>query len=213
MSDTHDAPQVPQPEGEQPPVAGVETAADAKPSATRQGRKRPSFSPGRFVLALIVLGAGAAASVLGAQAIARSDARGERRSFQHQAAGVAGALHLAVAHQEGLATAAGTYLSRNPSGDSEEFKSWVVWARALHSHPEIDSLGVVPLVRGAELKALRKHATVPRARSYSCPTLAQVARDPAANVAAGADLCAADAGLLATRDSAAPFVSAISVDG
>ncbi len=211
MSDTHDAPQVPQPEGEQP-LVDVEEAPVAKPAA-REARKRPSFSPGRFVLALIVLGAGAAASILGAQAIARSDARGERRSFQHQAAGVAGALHLAVAHQEGLATAAGTYLSRNPSGDSEEFKSWVVWARALHSHPELDSLGVVPLVRGGELKALRRHSRVARARSYSCPTLAQVARDPAANVAAGADLCAADAGLLATRDSAAPFISAISVDG
>ena len=56
-----------------------------------------------------------------------SDAESSRRSFEHASAGTAGAVKLALAHQDGVLTASGTYLSKNPKGSSGEFKSWSGW--------------------------------------------------------------------------------------
>ena len=85
------------------------------------------------------------------------DAESSRRSFEHASAGTAGAVKLALAHQDGVLTASGTYLSKNPKGSSGEFKSWSGWARLMRNHPELESLSLIALVRAPELAAFHAH--------------------------------------------------------
>ncbi len=128
--------------------------ADA-PEASRWSLANISWT--RLAIALLVLVAGAVASVLGARAVARSNAQDARSSFQHASAGTAGAVKLALAHQDGVLTASGTYLSKNPEGSSAEFKRWSGWARLMRNHPELESLSLIALVRAPELAAFHAH--------------------------------------------------------
>ncbi len=154
------------------PAANGHTPA-AEPPATEEEPPAPSrfslenVSWVRWVLAAVVLAAGAVASGLGARAIARSDADSARTNFQHASAGAAGAVKLALAHQDGVLATSGTYLSKNPEGSVAEFKSWSQWARLLHNHPELESLSLIALVRAPELPAFHDHlAGIP----YKPPT-------------------------------------------
>jgi len=131
-----------------PPAPQAEESAGSRAHWTLAGA-----SWLRWALALVVVAAGIAASVLGARAVARSDAEDARTSFKHGAAGAAGAVKLALAHQEGVLTASGTYLSRNPGGSTAEFKTWAGWAHVLRNHPELESLSLIALVRAPELPA------------------------------------------------------------
>ncbi len=234
MSDNQDASSAPYQGPEQPQTpanagngnggASAPARAEGPPAEDAQRREVPSA---RWLLALVVVLAGVVVSVLGARAIARSDAQSARRSFTHTAAGVAGAVNLAVAHQEGLATAAGTYLSRNPESSTSEFNSWAHWARALRNHPELEALGAIALVRAPEMKAFHdqlagkpskassaaKSKAAAASTSYSCLTIGQVGRTPVAETAFGADLCGSHRALLATRDSAHSLYFAASLDG
>jgi diguanylate cyclase (GGDEF)-like protein len=220
----------------QPPAANAGNGGRSAPQpatpdgdageAARSGESWSGRVPWlRLALALLVVAAGTIASFLGAQAVVHHDAQSARRAFSRGAAGTAAAAKLAVAHQEGLTTAAGTYLSRNPESSTSEFDSWTRWARALRNHPELESLGVVALVRGNELAAFgdrlagrkpKRPASakaVPAAPGYSCLTIGQVGRSPAAQLASTSDLCASDRGLLASRDSATTRYVSVSVDG
>jgi len=134
----------------EPPVA-----EDAPPAPSRWSLDNVNWV--RWVLAAVVLAAGAVASGLGARAIARSDADSARTNFQHASAGATGAVKLALAHQNGVLTASGTYLSKNPQGSAAEFKSWSGWARLLRNHPELESLSLIALVRANELAAFHAH--------------------------------------------------------
>jgi diguanylate cyclase (GGDEF)-like protein len=123
----------------------------------------------RWALAAVVLAAGAVASGLGARAIARSDADSARQNFQHASAGAVGSVKLALAHQNGVLTASGTYLSKNPEGSAAEFRTWSGWARLLRNHPELEAMSMIALVRANELAAFHAHlAGIP----YKPPTTA-----------------------------------------
>ncbi len=218
-------------------AAAPQPPADAAVSEDAPRREVPSA---RWLLAFVVLLAGIVVSVLGARAIARSDAESARHSFAHSADGVAAATKLAIAHQQGLATAAGTYLSRNPEGSTAEFDQWATWAKPLHVHPELEALGAIALVRGPEMTAFHdqlagkpskarssaKHpsgsspsSTAPSSgaaaasTAYSCLTIGQVGRTPVAETAFGSDLCRSHRSLLATRDTAHTLYVAATVDG
>ncbi len=243
MSDHQDA-SAPPPGPQQPqPVAvaasgngnhAAEAPRPAESSPEAVDTRRREVPSARWLLALVVVLAGIVVSVLGARAIARSDANGARHAFAHSADGVAAAVNLAVAHQEGLATAAGTYLSRNPEGSTAEFNSWAHWSKALGSHPELEALGAIALVRGAQLSAFhdqlagkpskvvssaKSKATAATAAlaaastSYSCLTIGQVGRTPVAETAFGSDLCGSHRTLLATRDSAKTLYLGVSIEG
>ncbi|MCW3034637.1 MAG: hypothetical protein QOK19_2670 [Solirubrobacteraceae bacterium] len=232
MSDNQDASSAPQgPEQPQPSaVAGNGNAGTQAPvqadAASSEEAKRREFPSARWLLAFVVVVAGVVVSVLGARAIARSDADGARRSFSHSAAGVAGALNLAVAHQEALATAAGTYMSRNPEGSTAEFNAWAHWARALRSHPELEALGAVALVRAPELSAFHDQLagkpskassaakkSAAASTAYSCLTVGQVGRTPLAETAFATDVCGSHRALLTTRDNAHTLYFSTSLDG
>ena len=139
--------------GSSPQAAAASEAG--VPEASRWSLANISWT--RLAIALLVLVLGAVASVLGARAVARSNAQDARNSFQHASAGTAGAVKLALAHQDGVLTASGTYLSKNPEGSSAEFKRWSGWARLMHNHPELESLSLIALVRAPELAAFHAH--------------------------------------------------------
>jgi diguanylate cyclase (GGDEF)-like protein len=188
------------------------------PAPARAGESVVSSRPGRswlrWTLAAIVVAIGASASVLGAKSVAHSSNPGARAEFKRGAASTLAAVKVGLAHQEDLATGAGTYLSRNSEGSSAEFKAWARWARILRSHPELDSLSLISLVRTPELaafKARRAGLTVsapttaaaakpsPGGRSYECLSAGTVSRGLAAEPPASFDYCSAAAGLLTTR--------------
>ncbi|HEX4438191.1 MAG TPA: bifunctional diguanylate cyclase/phosphodiesterase [Solirubrobacteraceae bacterium] len=164
----------------------------------------------RWTLAAIVVAVGALASVLGAKSVAHSSNPGARAQFKRGAAATLATVKVGLAHQEDLATGAGTYFSRNSEGSSAEFKAWALWARILRSHPELDSLSLVSLVRTPELAAFRARRAglpasatvskpVPGGRSYECLSAGTVSRGLAAEPPASFDYCSAAAGLLTTR--------------
>ena len=264
MSDSQDASHDPAPAGSgngQPstPPAAAGTANGGTPGswqpgvsttpAGRDGWSLASLPGGRATLALLCVAVGVVASIIGARAIASSDANSARRSFQHSSAGVAAAVKLALAHEEDLLTSAGTYLSRNPNGTPAEFKTWAKWARLLHTHPELESLGLIALVRTPELSQFQarlsgREAKAPTAsgsstassasassasasaaaatalqihpgagRSFHCLAVSVLSRSSALQPSAGLDYCAADAGLLATRDTTRSSYASVSAGG
>ena len=229
MSDNHDASFVPpgDPEQPQPVVHSGDAAPLPAPDEVSgvQDAPRREVPSARWLLASVVVLAGIVVSVLGARAIVRSDAEGARRSFAHSADGVAAAVNLAIAHQGGVATSAGTYLSRNPEGSTAEFAAWAKWSRALRNHPELEALGAIALVRGPEAsafhdqlagrpsKASSSAKTDKAATGYSCLTIGQAGRTPVAETAFGANLCRKHRALLATRDSAHTLYVPLSIEG
>jgi diguanylate cyclase (GGDEF)-like protein len=228
MSDNHDASFVPPGDPEQPPaVTSGHAAPPAKPDEVSavQDAPRLEVPSARWLLATVVVLAGIVASVLGARAIARSDAEGARRSFAHSADGVAAAVKLAIAHQGGVATSAGTYLSRNPEGSTAEFAAWAKWARVLRDHPELEALGAIALVRAPERgafhdqlagrpsKASSSAKTDKASTGFSCLTIGQSGRTPVAETAFGGNLCATHRALLATRDEARTLYVSVSLGG
>ena len=173
-------------------------APEAQPAEEEQaqdGSSRWSLSNiswPRLAIAVLVLVAGAVASVLGARAVAKSDAESSRRSFQHASAGTTGAVKLALAHQDGVLTASGTYLSKNPQGSTAEFKSWSGWARLMRNHPELESLSLIALVRAPELPAFHAHiAGVP----YKPPVAATTTATGSSSTTSAAAKAAAAAAL------------------
>ncbi len=194
----------------------------------------------RLAIALVVLAVGAVASVLGARAVARSNADSARTAFQHASAGTSGAVKLALAHQDGVLTASGTYLSKNPEGSAAEFKNWSGWARLMHSHPELEALSLIALVRAPELAAFHAHVAgvpykppartttsatgvkttavvapkvTPNGRSFECLPIGTVGRNAASQPAGSFDVCSENHALLATRDTGRSLYNGVSAAG
>ncbi len=125
-------------------VAGQVTepgqATVAEGTAGRGNRRRGMWATAAVVCVL----AGSAASVLGAHAVAKSDASKTETSFQHGSQAIASTLKLAVQRQEELTIAASTFFAGNPKATSAEFARWVMWARTRRRYPELDALGLLP---------------------------------------------------------------------
>jgi len=181
-------------------------------------------------VAVLCVAVGTAGSVLGAHAVARSDAANAGQAFPRTSAGIArtsagivSTLKLAIQHEEDLVISASTFFAGHPKASAAEFDTWVKWAQALRRYPELEKLGLVALVRAPELAAFEArisgHAVKPLgsrstlsvgralrpvpagARSYYCFAAVQLARSPAKQARAGLDYCALTPGLLSSRDS------------
>jgi diguanylate cyclase (GGDEF)-like protein len=187
-------------------------------------RPRPARRPRRvwFVLAVVCVAAGIAASLLGAHAFARSDSAKARSSFRHDSVAIASTLKLAIQREEELAVGASTFFAGNPKSTPAEFARWVKWARTLRRFPELENLGFVSLVRRGQLAAfeaqtsrhtLKRQATSAPTHAparlrilpasdhhYYCLASVQLARGPAAAAAAGLDYCGPSPALLLARN-------------
>jgi diguanylate cyclase (GGDEF)-like protein len=240
MSDS----QTPQDDTERDPSVSpyrvVPRTIDAPPAATQTSRWRVShLTWGRKSLwaavAVVCIAAGTVASLLGAHAMARSDATTGRSNFHQSSVGIASALKLAIQREEELAVSASTFFAGNAKASPAEFAKWVKWARTLRRFPELQNLGLVTIVRQPQLAAFEARVTgralkpaAPAATSalsqrfgiepasnhhYYCLATAELVRDPALAAPSGLDYCALSPALLSARDKGLSRYASVSVGG
>jgi diguanylate cyclase (GGDEF)-like protein len=200
MSDS-DSPQ-PKP-GQQPPT----------PDSTRS--RRAVWA----AVATLCIAAGVVGSLLAAHSVAHNDATKARLAFNQSSAGIASTLKLAVAHEEDLATGAGTFFAANPHASRAQFDAWAGWVHPLGHYPELERLGLVAVVRrptksratpAGKAKPTAASSAPPPANgsharavgvSYRCLALAGLARGIPSYPSAGLNYCTQIPQLLASRDS------------
>ncbi len=175
-------------------------------------------------VATLCTAAGVVGSVLGAHAVARTDATKARQASQQTSAGIASTVKLAIRHEEDLAIGAGTYFAGNSKTSRAEFDVWVKWAHTLRRYPELEGLGLIALVHASELAPFHARITgqpvkpagsapaqparaglrvLPAgSRPYYCLAVANLVRSPVKSPPAGLDYCAVTPGMLLSRDSA-----------
>jgi diguanylate cyclase (GGDEF)-like protein len=137
------------------------SAATSAPGADTLD-KTSHAGPGRrgvwAAVAVLCVLAGIVGSVLGARAVARSDAVATRQAFQQGSTAIASTLSLAIRHEEQLTVSAATFFAAHPKASHAEFAAWVAWARTLRRYPELDALGLLKLP-GASPALLRARDT------------------------------------------------------
>jgi diguanylate cyclase (GGDEF)-like protein len=191
-------------------------AASSPPARPKRGHRRVVSA----VLAVVCVAAGTVASLLGAHAVARSDAGKARARFHQGSVALASTLRLAIQREEELAVGASTFFAGDPRATPAEFARWVKWARTLRRFPELENLGLVALVRHGQLPAFEAQrsrttlapasATAPARTQlrivpvsdhhYYCLAGADLARAAVASAPAGLDYCALSPALLVARD-------------
>jgi diguanylate cyclase (GGDEF)-like protein len=172
-------------------------------------------------------------SVLGARAVAGSEATKRRLLFQATASEAASKLKLAIQRQEDLAASASTFFAANPQASQAQLDRWAGQAQVLRGFPAIERLSLVALVRPSELLAFssritsqapqaRAHTSAARApavlkitpagqRPFYCLAAIGLARSNPHYPPAGVDYCAANRALLGVRDSGVSSYSSTSV--
>jgi diguanylate cyclase (GGDEF)-like protein len=170
---------------------------------------------------LLVLG-GIVGSVLGARATARSTVDKARLAFHLSAQEIASALTLAIQHEEDLIVSASAFVAGSQRASPANFDGWAAAVRAMRRYPELQNIGLVKLVPGADLggfaRRLAKHPVLPfgaRApaprepfvvipagrRPYYCLATAGLARSAASYIPAGVDYCAIAPTLFSARET------------
>jgi diguanylate cyclase (GGDEF)-like protein len=191
--------------------------SDVASAGVRRSRRGPAWAATTALLAVL----GIAASVLGAQAVARDEADESRKTLQSAAANVASTLELAIQHDDDMAVDAGAFLS-DPATTQAQFVAWTDAARTLARYPEMFSIGSIVLVPHPDLPAFAARAEAdpagtlaedgsftlspPGDRPFYCLAGAGMARPSVTPIPAGRDYCAdplVSAVLLAARDSGA----------
>jgi diguanylate cyclase (GGDEF)-like protein len=226
-----------QADGAQPDVlerrATSPSAGEDSPGEDRLGRLQ-QMSQGRkglwAVVAVICVVAGIIGSLLGAHAVAHTDAGKARQSAQQSSQAIASTAKLELRHEEDIAVGAATYFAGNSNTSPKEFATWVKWAQTLRRFRELDGLSLVTLVHSSELAAFNARITgqslkpaslsattstalttkpvnsslrvVPTTtHPYYCLAIANLVRSPIKSPPAGLDYCAVTPGLLVSRDS------------
>ncbi len=166
--------------------------------------------------------AGMLASVLGARAVARSDADKARLAFHLASAEIASTLTLAIQHEEDLVVSASAFVTGSPNASAADFDRWVQAVHAMQRYPELRNIGLVKLVGAPQLAAfevrLAAHPVRPLgprsvgpkgplqilplgSRPYYCLAVAGLARNAASYIPAGMDYCAIAPTLISARDT------------
>jgi diguanylate cyclase (GGDEF)-like protein len=129
-------------------------------------------------LAVLCVLAGTVGSLLGAHAVAKSDASKTEASFHQGSQAIASTLKLAIQRQEELTVAAATYFAANPKASPAEFSAWVRWARTQRRYPELKALSILP----APSAPVHAHTTIdvssPSASPSPSPSPAPVHLSP-----------------------------------
>jgi len=170
---------------------------------------------------LLVL-AGMLASVIGARAVARSEAEKARLAFHLSSAEVASTLTLAIQHEEDLLVSASAFVTGNPHASPADFDRWARSVRAMERYPELQNIGLVELVPASQLPAFAKRLAADPVRPlgasssapigplqilpagkrpYYCLAVAGLARSAASYLPAGVDYCALAPTLIGARDT------------
>jgi PAS domain S-box-containing protein len=91
--------------------------------------------------------AGAAASLVGAQAVARHDAAQTREAFEASSAEIASTLQLAIQHEQDLVVSASAFFVGNPDASTADFRAWTRSMRAFDRYPELQGFVNTPIYR------------------------------------------------------------------
>jgi diguanylate cyclase (GGDEF)-like protein len=110
-------------------------------------------------VSLLCVAAGAVASVLGAHAVAGSDADKARTASRQASGQIASTLKLALQHEEDFALSASTFFAGHPKASRGEFEAWAKWGDGLLQYPELQRLSLVALVSAEELPAFGARVT------------------------------------------------------
>lgn len=183
--------------------------------------KRWLAGHGWVVVAAAVALLGGIGSLLGAVALAHSDAQRARANFKSSAVAIASNLKLGVQHENDLIDSAGTYFKENQHATATGFWRWAQDEKALARYPELVGLAEIRLVPANGLSASEKQAAshpvfaglhtpfqlIPAGkRPYYCFVAAAVARMA---TPVGLDACAEGPGLYASRDTGLGADSAV----
>ncbi len=181
------------------------------------------------ITAMLVL-VGTIASVIGARAVAHSEADKARLAFHLASSEVASTLDLALQREEDLVVSAGAFVTGNPSASAAGFDRWAESVHALQRYPELEDIGLVTLVPNERMAAFQARmdadpmhplgASSPALsgplqilpvgeRPYYCLAVAGLVRDIQSQLPPGLDYCAFAPALITTREtglsSYAPF--------
>ncbi len=176
-------------------------------------------------LATVLALGGTLAALLGARAVARSDADHARLAFHLASAEIAASLKQTIQHEEDLVVAAGAFVRGDPRATPAEFDRWTESVYAMQRYPELQNIGLAALVPASRLQAFESRrsldpggapspAAVPPARRiqllpvgrrpYYCLAVVGVARSRASYFPPGIDYCALSPRLILARDLARP---------
>jgi diguanylate cyclase (GGDEF)-like protein len=185
--------------------------------ALPQGRASPWTALTALLVAAGILGA-----VLGARAVARSNAEKARLAFHLASSETASTLKLTIQHEEDLVDGASAFVIDNPTASPAGFDRWAQSVQALKRYPELQNIGLVALVDGSGLKAFETRLATnpvralgpgwagpkgalrilpPGNRPYHCLAVAGLARSVSTYLPAGVDYCALAPPLITSRDS------------
>jgi diguanylate cyclase (GGDEF)-like protein len=178
----------------------------------------------------VLVSLGVIASVLGAGAVARSDAARGRLAFHLASSEIASTLKLAIEHEEDLVISASAFIASNPHASAAEFDRWAASVHAMQRYPELQNIGFLMLVPASRLPAFEAQMAAhpvrpfgpdstpppgplevlpPGARPYYCFAVAGLARSVASYLPVGLDYCALAPTLIGARASGlanyAPF--------
>src|SRR2546430_1296458 len=104
------------------------------------------------VTTVLVL-AGALGSLLGARAVAHSDADRARLAFHLASAEIASSLKQAIQHEEDLIVSASAFVRGNANASPADFDRWSESVYAMQRYPELQNIGLVALVPASRLPA------------------------------------------------------------
>jgi diguanylate cyclase (GGDEF)-like protein len=175
--------------------------------------------------ALLVI-AGIAGAVLGAQAVARSDRDRSRLNFHLDAAAIASTLKLAIQREEDLVLTGSSFVAWNADTTPRGFNRWAQSVDALGRYPELQDIGLIRFVPAARVHAFAAQmAAEPLEpfgpgggavseplqilplgkRPFYCFATAGLVRNRAAYLPTGVDYCAlAKPSLTSARDQGRP---------
>jgi diguanylate cyclase (GGDEF)-like protein len=229
MSDT----ETPRHDPERDPTPGHDGAGTMS-RAPRLRRLANGRKGAWAAVAVLCVAAGAVGSVLGAHAVAGTDATKARQAFDRSVSstGIASTVKLAIQQEEDLVVGASTFFAANPKATPRELSAWARWAQTLRRYPELNKLSFVAFVRAPEPTAPTVASTLHAARPlasrraslatgpvaivpatkprYYCSAVAQLARSSARGSAVLGH-CSLTAGLLSQRDSGLASYARVSV--
>lgn|GEM_PF-5109582 len=184
-----------------------------------------------LIVAIVLAAGGVFASVLGARALASSEAEQNTLAFHLASTGVASSLKLAILHEEDLIVSASAFVQANPSASPARFDRWAGSVGAMQRYPELENIGLVKLVPASRLHAFAARVAADPLRPFGpsssaprgsfsvfpsgrrpayCFAVAGLARNATTFLPQSLDYCAVAPTLRAARDSAealyAPFL-------
>ena len=170
-----------------------------------------------IVAALVIVGT--LGSLVGAHAVARSDASRSHQVFLTSAAQIASTLKLSLDREQDLSVAAAGVAVRDPDATQAEFLQWTSSIRVFARYPELQGISELTMVPASQLSAFAAREMADPAgplaangtfevtpagdRPYYCFVSATQSRHATPVIASGLDYCTTSLGpdLLKARDS------------